>query len=108
MKWLMTEDKSKKLLEINNLTKIFGHGSDAVKAVDNISFEIDRDEIVSFVGQSGSGKTTLARMILALTTPTSGEILYRGNNVINYKKKERIIYWRDVQGIFQDPYASFN
>lgn len=101
-------NEEKKLMEIRNLTKVFGHGQNKVIAVDNVSFEIDRDEIVSFVGQSGSGKTTVARMLLALLKPTAGQILYRGNDITNYSKKEKKIYWRDVQGIFQDPYASFN
>lgn len=96
------------LLVINNLTKIFGHGQNRVVAVDDVSFKIDRNEIISFVGQSGSGKTTIARMLLGLLPPTAGSILYRNNDITNYTRSEKRIYWRDVQGIFQDPYASFN
>ncbi len=97
-----------KLLEIKNITKVFGHGHDKVVAVDDVSFDVDRNEIVSFVGQSGSGKTTIARMLLGLLPPSSGSILYRNYDITNYSNREKRIYWRDVQGIFQDPYASFN
>lgn len=101
----MTDNK---LISIKNLTKTFGHGKEKVTAVDDVSFEIDRNEIVSFVGQSGSGKTTVARMLLGLLNPTAGQILYRGNDISKFSKREKKFYWRDVQGIFQDPYASFN
>lgn len=97
-----------KLLEIKNLTKVFGHGREQVVAVNDVSFNVDRNEIVSFVGQSGSGKTTVARMLLGLLPPSSGNILYRNYDITNYSRREKRIYWRDVQGIFQDPYASFN
>ena len=101
-------NNQQKLLEIKNISKVFGHGLERVVAVDNVSFEVDRDEIVSFVGQSGSGKTTIARMLLGLLAPTSGNILYRNYDITNYSNREKRFYWRDVQGIFQDPYASFN
>lgn len=96
------------ILEIRNLTKVFGSGKDAVTAVDNVSFSIARGEILSLLGESGSGKTTVARMLLGLTKPTSGTILFRGRDISTYGKKEMRKYWTHVQAVFQDPFASFN
>ncbi|MFW5991646.1 MAG: ABC transporter ATP-binding protein [Halanaerobiaceae bacterium] len=96
------------LLKIEKLTRIFGQGENRIIAVDNISFEIGSNKIVSFVGQSGSGKTTMAKMLLNLLNPSSGKIYFHGKDIRGYSGKEKNKYWRHVQGIFQDPYASFN
>ena len=96
------------IIKTENLTKVFGSGKKAIKAVDDVSISIKRKEVISLVGQSGSGKTTLARMLLRLLKPTAGKIIFEGQDVTNIEGKEKKAYWRKVQAIFQDPYASFN
>jgi len=97
------------LLEVQHLTKVFGSRHHEVRAVDDVSFSVERGEIVSIVGESGSGKSTLARMLLRLTNPTSGAILMEGRDVSRIHGSRNLKpYWRDVQGVFQNPVASFN
>jgi len=96
------------LIETSGLTKIFGSGANRVTAVKDVDLEVKEDTIVSLVGQSGSGKTTVARLLLLLIKPTEGDIFYRGEETSRYGRKAKLKYWRNVQGIFQDPYASFN
>ena len=93
------------LLEVENLTKIFGSARNEVVAVDNISFGIYPGEVMSLLGESGSGKSTTARMILRLSKPTKGRIIFKGQDISTLKD---IDYWRQVQMIFQDPFSSFN
>jgi peptide/nickel transport system ATP-binding protein len=103
------------LLEVRNLKKYFpvkggllsrtiGH----VKAVDDVSFDIKAGEVVGLVGESGSGKTTTGRTILRLTEPTEGEILFDGVDITKLPKEEMRHYRKDMQIVFQDPYASLN
>jgi len=82
--------------------------TDKVTAVDDVRLELPPNTIASIVGESGSGKTTLARMMLGLLQPTSGRVVYRGADVSAFDSRARLDYWRNVQGIFQDPYSSFN
>ena len=96
------------LIQTENLTKVFGTGEEKVTAVDNVDLTLEKDSIISLVGQSGSGKTTVARMLLLLLKPTSGNIIFKGDSLSNFSKSDQIKYWRNVQGIFQDPFASFN
>jgi peptide/nickel transport system ATP-binding protein len=104
------------LLRVTNLNVIFksrGRGlrrrkARIIRAVDNVSFEIYESEIFSLVGESGSGKTTTARCIVSLTPATSGSILYNGREITSYKGKSMRNYRREVQVIYQDPYASLN
>jgi len=100
------------ILETKNLTKVYEVGlfkKGSVMAVDDVSFNLHKGEIISVVGESGSGKTTMAKAILKLLPPTDGKILYNGKDISEFKKREDLInYWRHVQGIFQDPYAPFN
>ena len=103
------------LLEIRNLRKYFPiHGGvfsrviANVKAVDDISFEIGRGEVVGLVGESGSGKTTAGRAILRLIEPTSGEIRFDGTDVTKLGKSQLREYRKEMQIIFQDPFASLN
>jgi len=102
----------KVILETKNLTKVYELGlfkKRSIIAVDNVSFNLNKKEIISLVGESGSGKTTIARIILKLLPPTDGKILYNGKDISEFKKKGDLInYWKNVQGIFQDPYAPFN
>lgn len=106
---MSTASTSPPLLEVRNLTKIFGSRDREVRAVDDVSFTVGRGEIISIVGESGSGKSTLARMLLRLSDPTSGQILMDGQDVSRLSGVRNLRpYWRDVQGIFQNPVASFN
>jgi peptide/nickel transport system ATP-binding protein len=96
------------LLEARALGRTFGHGDGAVQAVKDASFAIQPGEIVTVVGESGSGKTTLARLLLGLLEPTGGRILLGGQDVTHLDGRARRAYWQRVQGVFQDPFASFN
>jgi peptide/nickel transport system ATP-binding protein len=97
------------ILEVQNLSRHFGHGAGVVKAVDNVSFDVQPGEILAVVGESGSGKTTLGRLLLRLLEPTSGTILLKGKEVTGRKQTTEVKqYWRQVQAVFQDPFAAFN
>lgn len=102
------------LLEARNVTKLFGGGgmrkTPGTLALDDFSFRIDEEPptITAVVGESGSGKTTVARLLLGVIAPTSGDVLYRGQNIQQLSKEERRRFLRDVQVIFQDPYEVYN
>ena len=101
------------LLEIRNVTKVYQRGllgSNAKVALKEFSLTLREDEptILTVAGESGSGKTTLAMLLLGFITPTTGEILYRGKNIVSLRGKERLAYRREVQAVFQDPFAVFN
>ena len=105
-----TSRRRKILLEVRNLKKYFQVRTGFVKktdlkAVDDVSFFIRKGETLGIVGESGCGKTTLGRTILRLEEPTSGEIIYNGDNIIGKDMKE---YRRHMQIVFQDPYASLD
>lgn len=90
------------------LTKVFGLGRNKTIAVDQVDFNFYEGEIISIVGESGSGKTTLAKMLLGLINPTEGEIYFQGEkrDISSHRKKKE--YWKSIQAIFQDPFASYN
>jgi oligopeptide transport system ATP-binding protein len=99
-----------KLLEIKNLKQYFNEGKvNEVKAVDNVSFDIFKGEVMGLVGESGCGKSTTGRTIIRLYDATDGEVLYDGVNVHGKKSKKQLKdFNRKMQMIFQDPYASLN
>lgn len=103
------------LMEIQNLSKHFvldtsllGKPTVVLKAVDDVSFRIDKGEAFGLVGESGCGKTTLGKILVNLHSPTGGKILFEGKELTALKDKERRSYCKDIQMIFQDPYASLN
>jgi oligopeptide transport system ATP-binding protein len=102
--------QQEKLLEIKNLKQYFNEGKvNEVKAVDNVSFDIFKGEVMGLVGESGCGKSTTGRTIIRLYDATGGEVLYDGVNVHGKKSKKQLKEFnRKMQMIFQDPYASLN
>lgn len=100
------ENRKEKLIEMKNLKKYFPMKKRQVlKAVENVTMDIYKGEILSLVGESGSGKTTLGRTVSRLYTKTNGDILFNGKPVEEYGRKE---FTKKVQMIFQDPQASLN
>jgi peptide/nickel transport system ATP-binding protein len=103
------------LLQIKNLSKHFtmdrdllGRKTSVLKAVDDLSLDIMPGETFGLVGESGCGKTTVGKLLVDLYTPTAGQILYNGKDLAKMGARERRTYCRDIQLIFQDPYASLN
>lgn len=97
------------LLEVKDLKKYFKIGKDkTLKAVDGVSFTINKGETLGLVGESGCGKTTCGRTIMGLYDVTGGEIILDGKNITNLSNKEKRANSRICQMIFQDPYASLN
>ena len=79
-----------------------------VKAVRDVSFEVRKGEILGIVGESGCGKSTMGRAILRLHEPTSGKVYFEGKDILGYNKKQLKDLRKDMQIIFQDPFASLN
>ena len=105
----------KNLLEIKELVKYFPVRGGLlqrvvawVQAVDNVSFNIREGETVGLVGESGCGKTTVGRTVLRLIEPTSGSVFFQGTDVAQLKGKDLKAIRRNMQIIFQDPYASLD
>jgi ABC-type oligopeptide transport system ATPase subunit len=94
------------LLEIRSLTKIYPQGE--VRAVDDVSLDIHAGETLGLVGESGSGKSTLGRLLLRLIEPTSGSICFEGRDLLAASPGEMRRLRRDMQVIFQDPFASLD
>ena len=87
---------------------VFGRTYDYIKSVDDVSFDVYPGETLGLVGESGCGKTTLGRSILRLIEPTSGEVIFEGNDITKLNHKELREYRKQAQIIFQDPYSSLN
>jgi oligopeptide transport system ATP-binding protein len=104
------------LLEVNDLVKHFpikrgiliDREVDQVRAVDGVSFSIPRGQTLGLVGESGSGKSTACRAVLQLTKPTSGSIRFEGREIAGLSRRKMRPLRREMQMIFQDPYASLN
>lgn len=97
------------LLEVTNLKKYFqvGKGKD-LQAVNDVTFHIDKGETFGLVGESGCGKSTIGRTIMGLYSKTAGDVIYNERNVHTLDQKGKFILHRNMQMIFQDPYASLN
>lgn len=87
---------------------VFRKHSDDVRAVDDVSFDIEEGSTVGLVGESGSGKTTIGRTILKLVPPTSGEVFFDGREILSMNEREFRPLRREMQMIFQDPFGSLN
>jgi ABC-type oligopeptide transport system ATPase subunit len=99
------------MLKLEQVTKVFRVGTFGGKrltAVREVSFELKPGEVVSLIGESGSGKTTVGRMILRLTPVTDGAITFDGTDVSTLERGRLKGYYREVQGVFQDPFSSYN
>ena len=111
----ITYSKGETLVEVKNLVKYFPVRAgllqrvvNQVKAVDDVSFFVKKGETLGLVGESGCGKTTVGRSMLRLIEPTAGQVRFEGKDVLALKGKELKAVRRDMQIIFQDPYASLD
>jgi oligopeptide transport system ATP-binding protein len=104
------KSEAKELIRVRNLVKHFAveNSDDVVRAVDDVSFDILAGETLGLVGESGCGKSTVGRCLLRLIEPTAGEVWFENKNVLNLGKNDLRELRREMQIIFQDPYASLN
>lgn len=102
--------EKEKIIQVRNLVKYFPveNSDDVVRAVDDVSFDIFAGETLGLVGESGCGKSTVGRCLLRLYEPTSGEIRFENTELVGLTNKEMRGMRREMQIIFQDPYASLN
>nr|HID12674.1 ABC transporter ATP-binding protein [Anaerolineae bacterium] len=99
------------MLELDRVSKVYRVGTFGGKelhAVRDVSFDVKDGEVLSLIGESGSGKTTIGKMILRLTPITSGTIRFNGVDISTLKGSALKGYYRKVQGVFQDPFSSYN
>ncbi len=98
------------LIELKNVTKIFGGKKDYTVALDDMTFSLDEGyaKIITIAGESGSGKTTMGMLMLGFYTPTRGQVLYRGQPLEELAGGDRFQFRREIQAVFQDPFAVYN
>ena len=99
------------MLKLDRVTKVFSTGTfggQRLTAVRDVSFEVKPGEVMSVIGESGSGKSTIGKMILRLSPITKGVITFDGVDITTYKWKKLKEYYSNVQGVFQDPFSSYN
>src|SRR5580704_17723953 len=108
-------ESTQPLIEVRDLKKhfpilkwVFSRSAGTVYAVDGISFHIDPGETLGLVGESGCCKSTVGRTLLKLLEPTAGQIIVRGEDITGYDQGQMLPYRRQMQMIYQDPYASLN
>lgn len=110
-----TNKEKEVLMEVKHLKKyftveksFFGKPTSVLKAVDDVSFKIYKGECLGLVGESGCGKSTIGKMLVNLYAPTDGQIIFEGKDISKLDSKSRRDFCKDIQLIFQDPYASLN
>jgi len=99
------------MLKLDNISKVYKvgtFGGKELRAVSNVSFNVKDGEVVSLIGESGSGKTTIGKMILRLIPISSGTISFNGIDISTLSGSALKQYYRNVQGVFQDPFSSYN
>jgi oligopeptide/dipeptide ABC transporter ATP-binding protein len=96
------------MLQADSLTKHYRARHGTVRAVDDVSFTIEQGQTFALVGESGCGKSTIAKLLLMLEQPTSGRVLFQGRDITSLDRRALGAYRREVQAVFQDPYASLN
>lgn len=101
-------DEKKIILEVQNLTKYFDTPKGKLHAVDGVSFQIEEGKTLGVVGESGCGKSTTGRTLLKLTEPTSGKIIFDGEDITNYSRARMRPLRTKMQMIFQDPFSSLD
>ena len=100
--------ETNEILRVEHLKKYFDTPAGTLHAVDDITFSLDRGRTLGVVGESGCGKSTMGRAILRLHEPTSGKVWFEGQDILSYDKKRLKALRKDMQIIFQDPFASLN
>src|SRR5213593_2990371 len=103
-----SEKIHEEFIRVRGLVKYFPTDQGLLRAVDGVSFDIFRGETLGLVGESGCGKSTAGRCLLRLIKPTKGEITFAGRDVLSMGKRELRELRREMQIVFQDPYASLN
>lgn len=96
------------ILEVRGLKKYFDTPKGLLQAVDGVSFTVARGKTLGLVGESGCGKSTTGRSVLRLNEPTSGEVIFNGDNILRYDKNKMRAMRKDMQIIFQDPFSSLD
>ena len=97
-----------KLDQVSKLYRSTSRGGGLTPALRKVSFELKPGEVISLIGESGSGKTTIGKVLLRLVQPTSGTVTFDGKNIASYSGRGLKDYYRQVQGVFQDPFSSYN
>lgn len=99
------------MLKLDGISKVYRvgtFGGKELRAVSNVSFDVEDGEVVSLIGESGSGKSTIGKMILRLISISSGTISFDGSNISHLTGGALKEYYRQVQGVFQDPFSCYN
>jgi len=99
------------VLKVDQVSKLYrssSRGGGLTPALRKVSFELKQGEVISLIGESGSGKTTIGKIILRLVSPTNGTVTFDGKDISTYSPRGLRDYYRHVQGVFQDPFSSYN